>query len=178
MATNNIWFWVFFAIVMLFGFVVFRGAPYVPTGRKYLLAAFTKLYQLRPSDVLVDVGSGDGRVMRLVSAKVKRAVGYELNPALVLFSRLLSRKQRNVETRLADFWLTDLPDDVTVVYAFSVSRDIQKLTKKLNYEANRIGHEIKVITYGAGIDALRPDKTYQAFKLYTVHPLQAHNEPL
>lgn len=178
MATNNIWFWIFFAIVLLFGFVVFRGAPYVPTQRKYLAAAFSKLYQLQPDDVLVDVGSGDGRVMRLTAPQVKRAIGYELNPALVFISKLLSRKQRNVETHLADFWLAKLPDDVTVVYAFSVSRDIKKLTEKLNREATRTGHDIKVITYGAGIDVIKPDKVYQAFKLYTVHPLQPKGESL
>jgi hypothetical protein len=178
MATNNVWFWLFFAVVLLFGFVVFRGAPYVPTRRKYLIAAFSKLYILQPDDVLVDVGSGDGRVMRLAASKVKRAVGYELNPALVFISRLLSRRQQNVETRLADFWLAKLPDDITIVYAFSVSRDIKKLTQKLSREATRTGHEIKVITYGAGIDALVPDKSYQAFKLYTIHPLQPAGESL
>lgn len=178
MLINSIWFWIFFAVVLLFGFVVFRGAPYVPTQRKYLIAAFTKLYQLQPNDVLVDVGSGDGRVMRLAAGKVKRAVGYELNPALVFISRLLSRKQRNVETKLTDFWLAKLPDDVTVVYAFSVSRDIKKLTQKLSREATRTGHAIKVITYGAGIDGVEADKSYQAFKLYTVRPLQPGTESL
>ncbi len=173
MATNNPWFWLFFGVVLLFGFVVFRGAPYVPTQRKYLIAAFSKLYVLQPNDVLVDVGSGDGRVMRLVAPRIKRAIGYELNPALVFISKLLSRKQHNVETRLADFWVAKLPDDVTVVYAFSVSRDVRKLTEKLKAEATRIGRDIKVITYGAGIDSLKPDKSYQAFKLYTIHPLQA-----
>ncbi len=178
MANSSVWFWVFFAVVMLFGFVVFRGAPYVPTQRKYLTAAFSKLYQLKQGDVLVDVGSGDGRVLRLAAPIVKRAVGYELNPALVLISRLLSRKQQNIETRLTDFWLAKLPDDVTVVYAFSVSRDIKKLTRKIEHEAGRTGHDIKLITYGAGLDGRQPDESYQAFKLYIVHPLQPGSESL
>lgn len=178
MAMSDIWFWIFFAVVMLFGFVVFRGAPYVPTQRKYLIAAFSKLYQLKPGDVLIDVGSGDGRVLRLAAPIVKRAVGYELNPALVLISRLLSRKQRNVETRLTDFWLAKLPNDLTVVYAFSVSRDIKKLTQKIERQATKTGHDIKLITYGAGLDNYQPDKTYQAFKLYTINPLQPGSDSL
>src|SRR5690606_15669271 len=99
-----VWFWVFAAVCVAFGFVAFRGAPYVPSHRKYARLALTKLYRLQPDDVLVDLGSGDGRILRLVSERGARAIGYELNPVLVVISRLLARGDKNQSIKLADMW--------------------------------------------------------------------------
>jgi hypothetical protein len=43
------------AVVLLFGFVAFTGAPYVPSRRRDLQKAFDELYQLKKTDVLVDI---------------------------------------------------------------------------------------------------------------------------
>jgi len=48
------------AVVLLFGFVAFTGAPYVPSRRRDLQKAFDELYRLKKTDVLVDIGSGGG----------------------------------------------------------------------------------------------------------------------
>ena len=52
------WFWLLFAIVVIFGFVVCRGAPYVPSRKRELAVAFDQLYPLGSKDVLVDIGAG------------------------------------------------------------------------------------------------------------------------
>ena len=75
------------AVVLLFGFVAFTGAPYVPSRRRDLQKAFDELYRLKKTDVLVDIGSGDGIVLREASRRGARAIGYELQPLLVLISR-------------------------------------------------------------------------------------------
>lgn len=166
-------FWVAFVVVLLFGFVVFRGAPYVPSRRKSVELAFTKLYALRPSDTLLDIGSGDGLVLRAAAKKgVMRAIGYELNPALVLISRILSRKYPSIEVRTADFWFVKFPQDVTVVYLFIVSRDSRRMEQKLQSEADRLGKAFRVITFGASLPSSDPDKTIEACRLYTFSPLQ------
>ena len=86
-------------VVLLFGFVVFRGAPYVPSKRRDIKRAFEELYPLDDSDTLVDIGSGDGVVLRMAAKRGAHAVGYELNPILVLVSRWLSRKYTTVTIR-------------------------------------------------------------------------------
>src|SRR3990167_11438551 len=80
-------------ILLVFGLVVFRGAPYVPTLRKNLEQGFRDVYPLSERDLLVDIGSGDGVVLRQAAKCGARAIGYELNPFLVVISKLLSRSE-------------------------------------------------------------------------------------
>lgn len=162
--------WTVFAVVMLFGFVVFRGAPYVPSHARFARKALSELYPLSKDDVLVDLGSGDGIILRIAAKSAKRVVGYELNPALVLISRLLARGDKKIETKLADIWLTDMPDDTTIVYAFAVSRDVGKLRKKLQKFTDDHARPLWLITYGAGLDGIEPEKRLQAHNLYCFTP--------
>lgn len=157
---------------MVFGFVVFRGAPYVPSRRLYIKRAFTKLYNLDHTDVLVDVGSGDGIVLRIASEYGARAIGMELNPILVVIARWFSRHDKKVEVRLTDFWIAQLPDETSVVYGFVVTRDVKKLTNKMQQEATRLGHSIRLILYGNTLPGMAIDKTFEGYKLYTFQPLQ------
>jgi predicted RNA methylase len=107
------WLWVVAGIVVLAGFVAFTGAPYVPSKRRDVAKAFDELYPLTSKDVLVDIGSGDGIVLRMASKYGAKAIGYEIHPVLVLVSRLLSRRDKNVRVRLANFWRVPLPDTNT-----------------------------------------------------------------
>ncbi len=163
-------FTIFIILVFVFGFVVFRGAPYVPSMKKYAAQALDELYPVSKNDVFVDVGSGDGIVLRLAAARGARAVGYELNPILVLISKVLSRGNPLVETKLADFWLTHLPLETTVVYAFSVGRDMKKLAKKMQQTATAGKHPVWLITYGHKVPSLKPSKSTNSHYLYLFEP--------
>lgn len=169
-------YWVFAGIVLLFGFVVFRGAPYVPSHRKEVERAFDELYKVDSSDFVVDVGSGDGIILRLAAARGARAVGYELNPALVVIARFLSRKNKNTAVYLSDFWFARLPSQTTLIYAFAVERDIEKLARKIQTEANRLGKTLHVITYGSSFHSIQPVGELGAHHLFIFHPLQ-RNKP-
>jgi SAM-dependent methyltransferase len=164
-------FWLFAAVVLLFGFVVFRGAPYVPSHRKDVAKAFDKLYKVSEKDVVVDVGSGDGVILRMAAKRGARAVGYELNPALVLIARFLSRRNKKVTVHLSDFWFARLPSETTLVYVFAVERDVKKLAAKFQAEANRLGHSFHVISYGSELRNPSELKTVGAHHLYIFNPL-------
>lgn len=162
-------------IIIVFGLIVFRGAPYVPSRRRDVRRAFKELYPLSDTDVLVDIGSGDGVVLReSIKAGAGRAVGIELNPILVLISRLLSRGSRRITVRMADFWLTRLPDDTTVVYVFGESRDIEKMAKKVRSESSRMNRVFYLISYGFALkDGAGLVKQAGAHYLYKFDPLQS-----
>ncbi len=162
--------WVIGALILLFGFVVFRGAPYVPSRKRYIQEAFTELYPVGPRDTLIDVGSGDGIVLRLASKAGAHAIGYELNPALVLIARLLSRGDRKVEVRLADFWRVKLPAETTVVYAFMVTRDMKKFARKMQQEATRLERSVQVILYGNEMPQQTALRSVGAYHLYRFDP--------
>ncbi len=157
-------------IILVFGIVVFRGAPYVPSLRTYAAEALEQLYPVTQKDVVVDLGSGDGIVLRLAAARGARAVGYELNPVLVVISKLMSRGNPLIETRLADFWLVDLPEATTMVYAFSVGRDMEKLARKIQHTADKVGHPIWLITYGHTIASRVVKKSTPSHHLYLFEP--------
>lgn len=160
------------ALFVCFGLIAFRGAPYVPSHRKDIKRAFSDLYPLAPHDVVVDIGSGDGIVLREVAQLGARAIGYELNPMLVALSRLLCREYDGIEVRLADFWLAKLPDEATVFYAFSVSRDIPKMVKKLQAHVDCTRKPVTFITYGSNIPGREPTAELGAHTLYHLTPLQ------
>jgi hypothetical protein len=165
-------FWIFSSIVLAFGFVVFWGAPYVPSKKKDLARALDELYPLGDKDVLVDIGSGDGVVLRAAAHRGARAIGYELNPILVGISYLMSRKYKGVESHVANFWNVELPSDTTIVYIFAVSRDIVKLSRRLSAEATRLDRTVRVITYGCEIPNMKSVRRVGAHNLYEFTPLQ------
>ena len=149
------------AVVLLFGFVAFTGAPYVPSRRRDLQKAFDELYRLKKTDVVV---------LREASRRGARAIGYELQPLLVLISRWLSRHDEKVSVRLANFWRTPLPDETTVVYLFGDGRDIAKMVQYLQHETNRLRHDIWLLSYGFEAAGLALHKTVGAHNLYLLQP--------
>lgn len=164
--------WLAAAIILIFGFVVFRGAPYVPSKKRDVRRAFEELYRLGPDDMLVDIGSGDGIVLREAARRGSRAVGYELNPILVGISWLACRQYPTVRVVLADFWHVQLPNDTTVVYTFGESRDIKKMAKKVIEEAVRLDRPLMFISYGFVVPGHVPLRNVGAHYLYRFDPLQ------
>ena len=84
-----IFLYVFLAIILLLFIVVFIGAPYVPTLRSDAYRILD-LYPWSKKDVLVDIGSGDGLILRLLSPRINRAIGYELSPIIFIISWVIS----------------------------------------------------------------------------------------
>lgn len=161
--------WLAAGIVLLFGFTVFRGAPYVPTKRRLLERAFDDLYPLTDKDVLVDIGSGDGVVLRVAASRGARAIGYELNPVLYLVSKLLSRNPL-VSVRLADFWHVTLPRETTVVYTFGESRDIKKMYEKAHRTAKLYKKPLYFMSFGFSVPGQKALKHNSSFYLYKIKP--------
>jgi hypothetical protein len=167
-----IWVLILSVVVIFFGFAVFFGAPYVPSRRKYIKRAFTELYAVGPKDLVVDIGSGDGVVLRVAAGLGARAVGYEIHPLLVLISKVLSAGNNKVRVRLANFWHTELPADTTLVYIFSVSRDNKKLIRKMQQECERLERPLNLMCYASPLPGMTPAKSFEAYHLYRFHPLQ------
>jgi hypothetical protein len=112
-------------------------------------------------------------VLRIAASLGARAIGYEINPVLVLISRLLAGRSALVETHLANFWTTELPPDTTIVYAFAVSRDGRKLIKKLQAEANRLDRGLVLLCHGSPLPGLQPVRTLDAYYRYQFNPLHS-----
>lgn len=163
-------------LVIFFGFMAFTGAPYLPSKKSDVERAFSKLYRLSSRDVLVDIGSGDGMVLRIARQYGARAYGYEINPLLVLVSKWLSRGDARVTTYLANFWKKNLPVDTTVVYLFGDDRDIKRMYGYVEKQATILGRSVYLISYGFEVPGQKYRKKHQAHILYQVKPLQSDDE--
>lgn len=130
------------------------GAPYVPIRRRDS-AKLVALAGLKPGQTLIDLGSGDGQLLRLAAAQGIRAVGYEINPVLVLVSRLVCwRYRRLVKIHLANLWQVKLPP-ADAVYVFLMPRFMERLDRKLEAEIRR---PTRVISYVFEIPGRTPLK--------------------
>lgn len=156
---------VFFVCFLL---IVFRGAPYVPTHKRDVEALFG-LHDFKPGEVLVDLGSGDGRVLNEAAKRGVRAVGYELNPFLVFYSRWRLGGAKNVSVKLQDFWGAKLPDNTAVVFVFLADPFMKKLDRKLTREAERLGHDIILVSYGMKITGKTPQREQGGLLSYRYH---------
>ncbi len=121
------------AVTLPFAIGGIIGAPYVPIlvrDRKKAL----DLAELKPGQTLVDLGSGDGRLLRTAAGRGIRGIGYEVNPFLVFISRIVCWRYRKLVTiHTADFWHTKLPP-ADAVYVFILDRHTARLTRKFEAE--------------------------------------------
>src|SRR3989338_7482884 len=66
-------------------------APFVPTGQRDL-KKILEVARIVPGELVYDLGSGDGRVVRAAARRGARAVGIEQSWLLVWWSKLLSSR--------------------------------------------------------------------------------------
>jgi SAM-dependent methyltransferase len=150
------WWWVLGGciIVAVIGVgVLVNGAPFVPTRKKWIADAM-KLARVGQGDVVVDLGSGDGAVLlAALQCGAKRVVGYEINPLLVLWSRLrLRRFGKRATVKTGDFFRAELPPDTTVIYLFQVEKVLKKVPALIAQQrANLTTKKLRVVCFGAEI---------------------------
>jgi ribosomal protein L11 methylase PrmA len=112
-----------------------NGAIYIPTDR-ILVEKMLDVTELKPTDTLVDLGSGDGRLVIAAAKRGARAVGYEINPILVWLSKR-NAKRAGVSDRATfyakDFWSADL-SPYSVVTVFGIGHIMKRLERKLQAE--------------------------------------------
>ena len=158
-------------IVIIFGITVFFGAPYVPSLSRELLKMFKKLYPLSNKDLLIDMGSGDGVVLKVAAGLGAQAIGIELHPVLSFLSRIRLRKLKSKTKVVCQNYLDfPFPPETTVIYTFSDSRDINKIYQKVKSEAKRLNKELYFISNGFEVPGVKHKKTYSSFYLYKVSP--------
>lgn len=161
---------VFAAICLLAAFALHGQQPrrspdviYVPSPDE-VIEAMLELAQVKKSDVVYDLGSGDGSIVILAAKKYgARAVGIEINPVLLQDAR------RNAEhagvSHLVRFIEGDLFEadirEATVVTLFLLESLNERLRPKL-LSALRPGS--RIVSHEFGMGTWRPEKTVEVVR--------------
>ena len=150
-------------VVFLFGFVVLFGAPYLPTLNVQKKQALD-LLALKPGQTLLELGCGDGRVLRAAAARGLNCVGYELNPILVLVAFVTTwRYRRQVKIIWGDYWKKQWPA-AQGIFVFLLPRYMTKLDTKITQQ---LFIPVKLISFAFEIPNKKPTAKKNGLFLYT-----------
>jgi hypothetical protein len=117
-------------LVLLFGSVILFGAPYLPTFRRQTEKALD-LLDLKPGQTMLELGCGDGRVLRAAAERGIKSIGYELNPLLVVVAKVVCWKYRKLaQVRWGNYWSAGWPN-ADGVYVFLLDKYMTKLDTRL-----------------------------------------------
>ncbi len=131
--------------------------PYVPTPQ-VVVDKMLELAEIKPGDVLLDLGSGDGRIP-ITAAKTSgiTASGVDLNPVRVKEAKENAQKEGvtdKVEFREEDLFETDL-GEATVVTMFLLGSVNLKLKPRLL----QLKPGTRILSYGWSMGDWEPDRT-------------------
>lgn len=140
------------------------GAIYYPTTDSGV-DEMLKISQLTSKDTLIDLGSGDGRILIAAARLGAKSIGYEINPFLVLKSRRLIKQLKLDKLALVkwkSFWKADFNEaTVITVYLFPhLMKRLQKLLEK------KLKHRVKVVSNDYQFPDLKPALKSNKIYLY------------
>ena len=150
-------------ILLIPGFyAAFVSGPFVPSAQKRKVAML-KLANIRPSDIVYDLGFGDGRLIFAASNKAKRAIGIELSVPLYLFGllrKLFSRSK--VWILYGNIWKQDYRD-ADVVFCYLLPKAMHRFYSEI-WPSLKPG--TRVISNAFPIHETQPAKTEEHVYLY------------
>lgn len=137
-------FLVFFITYEFYTKILQPGAIYYPTTDE-AVEQMLKLAKVSSKDTLIDIGSGDGRILMAAAGIGAKAIGYEINPFLVWKSRQFiheAKLDKLATVYWKSFWKADFNEaTVMTVYLFpNLMNRLQLLIEK------KINHPILVVT--------------------------------
>ena len=129
--------------VSVFQFYVFivghwKGAPFVPSSKKEIYAML-ELANIKPGEIVVDLGSGNGTILIEAARKGATVIGIEMNPFLIWYSRFrikhlgLANMITVYKGDLRDFPL----ECADVVFLYLLPNTIANLREKLTRELRK-----------------------------------------
>lgn len=147
-------------LFVIFGFyVAYLGVPPVPT-RRQELGVVMELAKIRPNDVVVDLGCGDGYFLERARSLGARIRGWELNFFVWLLAKIRLGWRSQVYWR--DLWSADLTE-VDVVYTFLMPRLMARVEREI-WSKMKVG--ARLVSNAFPMPTIKPTKTLEGVYLY------------
>lgn len=113
-----------------------KGAPFCPSSAKKI-KKMLELAQIKPTDRVVDLGSGDGRLVFAAAEQgAAKAVGYELDPFWFKISERKKAKSPHAEKIQflnQSYWDADW-SSYDIVFSYHIKCSLKLLSEKLKKE--------------------------------------------
>lgn len=147
--------WFLVLVAIAFGLGAWLGAPYLPVlGRD--VESLLNLAELKSGQTLIDLGCGDGRLLKAAAKVGVNGIGFEINPLLVLVAKLNCwRLRKSIKIYWGDYWRVRLPA-ADAIYVFLIDRYMPKLDRKLTAEITK---PTRVVSYIFAIPGRKPVAT-------------------
>ncbi len=152
---------ILFFVIACFGYVLLKGAPYLPTLNKQVEEALDML-KLEKGDRLLELGCGDGKVLIAAAERGYKVVGYELNPILAIVAWYRTRHYKNVTVVWGNFWNKKWPKS-DAIFVFLLKRYMTKLDTKSVQECRQ---PVKLISFAFEIPGRVPKAKKHGLFLY------------
>jgi SAM-dependent methyltransferase len=144
--------------------------PYVPTPQA-VVDRMLELAQVKPGDTVIDLGSGDGRIVIAAAQKFgARGLGIELDARLVEASRDHARRAKvadRVSFQQGDVLLAEL-SQASVVTVYLLPNLMGRLQSRFIYE---LKPGTRIVSHSFGMAGWNPDRT-ETMRIAQRHPGQ------
>jgi hypothetical protein len=134
------------------------GGPYVPTPPA-VVEAMLKLADVGPKDYVIDLGSGDGRIVLTAATKFKASgLGVDIDPDLVDHANATARKlgvADRVQFQVRDVLRADI-GRATVMTLYLLPGMMSNLQKKLLAE---LKPGTRIVSHDFTFDKWKPERT-------------------
>lgn len=141
------------------------GAQWVPTSRK-VVRKMLEIADIQQDDVLIDLGSGDGRIIMTAAQEYKsKAIGIEADPIRLIWSRFIIRYRGlsdNVKVIWGNFFEKEL-SEATIVTVYQNLETNQKLKYKFEKE---LKPGSRVVSHSFTFDGWEPKKVDTESQIY------------
>jgi 16S rRNA A1518/A1519 N6-dimethyltransferase RsmA/KsgA/DIM1 with predicted DNA glycosylase/AP lyase activity len=159
---------ILFATYHIYANIFQPGAIYYPTTDPSV-NQMLKLAKLTSKDTLIDIGSGDGRILIAAARLGAKTIGYEINPFLVQKSRHLINKaklDKLATVHWKSFWKADFRK-TTVVTVYLFPHLMNRLHQLIQKKAK---HPIRIVTNTYPFPNLTPTIKHKKNYLYNILP--------
>ncbi len=152
---------IFFVLPGLYAMMF--GAPFVPSSRERV-KAILKMANVKSTDVVYDLGCGDGRLIReFTNAGVVKAVGYEFSIPTYFLARLKKWFSKNSgKIKYGNFWKKTF-EDADVIACFLLDNSMKDFEKKIWPKLNR---GVRVVSNSFRMPSVEPDLSKNGVHLY------------
>lgn len=155
-------------MIVVVGYLIYRnvlnpGPVFFPSDKEKV-KKMLRIAGVGKEDVVIDLGSGDGRILIAAAKMGARAVGYEIDPILVWQSRKRIKKlglEKKAKVCLKSMWKADF-SKATVITVYLFPKYMQRLRKMLE----KLNHSVTVVSNDYQFPGKKHDKKEDGVYVY------------